>query len=802
MNRELNALTAGTWIADHSFHWAGKDVHRKKGEKVGNIMESWRKLREEEPAVLGTLKVWQSPTAYVDSIVYSWQQEEEASKFEPLLRLVDSLSTHWTEQAQHRNWLLQTVQASVPAGLTPVAQVTDTAFAQPAKAAARSTHDKQKRLFMLKARQEGVSASFRYGVREIAQVAWSMHKKMVAMNAERNTVLSESRACGWLHYRPAGGELKRAGDQKWAESLTEGTHKTTPQMRGRREEGVSEAGKPILDMLKQDLEPKAYEKCYYDEEDLVLHGQPSVLDHVEQRRLEAALLHPSVRKEVEEELASLALVTSQVPARRKVKEGTPKKTKASRKEKADTWREGLGSKTIASRLAHLHPFSKMVRKKVKKQLLKMKAGKHKKSTKKKVKAGEPLPLEAPVEVDPDAEAAQAAFLAEWHGKTVRILDRAATLLWRSSVAVVLEAQHSSQELKVAMKGAPTVQHSFLACNVTQLTGSEKPGFVVSTDGTKITLEEKESGVNQSIGEPKYLSHGQQAEDPELACFFSTLLHSSKKAGDPEAVRKTAVWMNAGTSAVVAWETSQAPHSVVLQEALMGWQEQLEASKTGESHLVLVPVAAAGHWTLLAFIRKGAAGAYAVKYLDSLAGGSAGCRVQAEIIGNHVWRLLHSATSQEDSFTMPETSIAVRQFDLWSCGLHVCNRAEELFREHRGEGRVILEREIGETRHLINKWINVLLLHKKAKEVKEAAQKDHGSEKPGSCLPPPPLPLPDSLTPKAALPSGKWGCSKCKWSPAGCLKCNPDKMLKHANKMLAAKASEKAEEAKAPGLCVD
>ena len=38
------------------------------------------------------------------------------------------------------------------------------------------------------------------------------------------------------------------------------------------------------------------------------------------------------------------------------------------------------------------------------------------------------------------------------------------------------------------------------------------------------------------------------------------------------------------------------------------------------------------------------------------------------------------------------------------------------------------------------------------------------------LGPPPLPPPACLS-----QSDIWGCSKCRWSKAGCLQCNPDKV---------------------------
>ena len=195
----------GTWLQSDTFVVAGVEVHREAGQSVGNTMQGWRNLRDSEPGLFEGVRVWQSPTAFADSIIYAWQQADEASRFGNIIRVVDSLRTHWTEQAAERNFLCQAVQACVPPGCTPLCQVTDTGLAQPAKAAASEEHDRQRRMLRLKAREEGAKPSYKVGPREILQTVQAMHKKMCAMNASRQTVLAEARACGWLRWRPDTG---------------------------------------------------------------------------------------------------------------------------------------------------------------------------------------------------------------------------------------------------------------------------------------------------------------------------------------------------------------------------------------------------------------------------------------------------------------------------------------------------------------------------------------------------------------------------------------------------------------------
>ena len=197
-----NISQEGTWIESESFQIGDKVVHRKAGEAVGNTMLSWRQLRQESPELFLKVKVWQTPTAFVDSVVYNWQQKEESGRFQNLLRLVDSLRTHWTDQAAETNFLCQAVQVSVPPGCTPLGQVTDTGFAMPGKAAAREYHDELRSVLCAKARSEKARQQYKVGCREILQTAVIMHEKYESLNSQSNTVLAEARACGWFHHRP------------------------------------------------------------------------------------------------------------------------------------------------------------------------------------------------------------------------------------------------------------------------------------------------------------------------------------------------------------------------------------------------------------------------------------------------------------------------------------------------------------------------------------------------------------------------------------------------------------------------
>ena len=185
-----NISLDGKFLQTEKFTVAGVETVHEAGQPVGNLMQSWRALRQSQPGAISRLKVWQSPTATVDGVVYSSMQAEEAARFPMMMPIVDSLRTFWTEQAMMANYAYQCIQACVPASCKPLSQVTDTGFSQPAKAAARKFHDQLRRQLAMKARQERAGNKLRVGVREIALTAQVMHDRMVELNEANKTAIA------------------------------------------------------------------------------------------------------------------------------------------------------------------------------------------------------------------------------------------------------------------------------------------------------------------------------------------------------------------------------------------------------------------------------------------------------------------------------------------------------------------------------------------------------------------------------------------------------------------------------------
>ncbi len=110
-----------------------------------------------------------------------------------------------------------------------------------------------------------------------------------------------------------------------------------PAFRLRRDQFIH-CGVPAKQISKTELigEPRELQISYFEPsvDDLELEGQPDILLPQEQAEMEAALLHPSIRTAVQQEMAEIALVTSQKSAVKK-KPTTTTSSKMSRVEKGE-----------------------------------------------------------------------------------------------------------------------------------------------------------------------------------------------------------------------------------------------------------------------------------------------------------------------------------------------------------------------------------------------------------------------------------------------------------------------------------
>ena len=231
-----------------------------------------------------------------------------------------------------------------------------------------------------------------------------------------------------------------------------------PAFRARRDQFIHD-GLPAKQISKTELigEPRELQISYFEPsvDDLELEGQPDILLPQEQAEMEAALLHPSIRSAVQQQLAEVALVTSQKSARKK-KPATTTSSKMSRVEKGVLWRQ-LRYSTVSDRLGKLMPTTgkKEDNKKMKKADQKAVAGKPswKMYASRKVAK---LHLEKLQAASKNAKArkGESGVDSALNGKAVRMCAPEASLFWRNAQGTVHKVRGDTAA--VLMKGTSSL----------------------------------------------------------------------------------------------------------------------------------------------------------------------------------------------------------------------------------------------------------------------------------------------------------------------------------------------------------
>jgi len=768
---------AGKWIETETFQLGDKTVTHQAGDPVGNTMAGWRSLREASPELFQNLRVWQSPTAFVDTVIWSWQQKEEAAGFPNLIRLVDSLRTHWTAEAAERNFLSGTMQSSVPAGCTPLGQVTDTGFAQPGKAAARDFHDELRSLLQLKARSEGAKVVYKVSCREILQTAGVMHQRFVSLNESQNTVLAEARACGWMHFRPdtQAKVLQPVASQTWSRRYPEGSSRMGPEFRQSRDQTVVN-GIPvspqehfISEGVPKEQQPDYFEDSNFETQtggNLVIVGEEKEIQSVEdQLRLQAALLHPRVRGEQERQLAQLLLCTSQLA---KPKANVAGQTKAqqkaaplSRAERALEWRARLGTKAVQDRLHEMVATTGKKKSLVKKALKKGWVGKasrqwkerhnyRKNHTQQKAKTAQTAP-------EPPGPLV---------GKTVRCIQATASYFWQNSLAEVVQHRPKAGQVQVRLPGTQTTRWMQAADVVPAPTGISKLGLVDRLNLKKLTKLQKEQIWNDAASQASLDQTPPKTElgGPELSAGWFEIFYRGIQAGDRIQPGEVVFLEPHALQTLQDDLYSDRPESQAVKTCL---QDKLATARLSQGRcLIVAPIQGddPAHWTSLSLLRLEGS-QFTVKYQDSLNEEHSHCLSRA----NAIFGCLLNLGVPASVLGMPPTELTVSQGDSWSCGFHTLNRFEEQFRQFRGEG----QRSVYTTPEQRRQSLNRLCQH----------LQEHFKPVPVSAPPPPPeaagssqaapLPLPAPL----AEDSTVYGCSRCRHAKTGCLACNPEKAVR-------------------------
>ena len=214
--RLSNISSDGRWLKDELFRVRGKDVQRKKGEKVGNIMQGWRDIRSNHPELLKGLSVTQQPAATMDNIIRSWVIEEEADWYPISYWQRDVLACSHSQ-----------IQTPIAGKTTTYLQLTDTDFFKQFKYYMRQEMDELRHKGQQQLLEQGVRETWRAELPHVAETIQYAHQQMVRESEEKQWVLAGLVRNGTLAYKPEWNEegerrLVITEGMSWREGMSMG----------------------------------------------------------------------------------------------------------------------------------------------------------------------------------------------------------------------------------------------------------------------------------------------------------------------------------------------------------------------------------------------------------------------------------------------------------------------------------------------------------------------------------------------------------------------------------------------------
>ncbi|MCP4242190.1 MAG: hypothetical protein GY772_16670 [bacterium] len=283
------------------------------------------------------------------------------------------------------------------------------------------------------------------------------------------------------------------------------------------------------------------------------------------------------------------------------------------------------------------------------------------------------------------------------------------------------------------------------------------------------MAEKRATFDLAARQLQFVGPEKMLEGPELSASWQEVSLRGRLAGDSFQPGQV-VFLEPHSTKLAAnlWKAG----AVEAEEQAKEAREQLSFAREQQADcLILVPVHSEQpqHWTALVLSRETGETFQAVRH-DSLSPGSANAALAAQTVFDFVRACIGPEKFSQS--VLPAATTLVTQTDGWSCGFHTVSRLEEAYRQFRGEGWKRVYTQPNQARVSLNRWLaNVL------QAVQPKAPLGPPPAPPPETDPPEPLPLPGQE--QAAAPSGLWGCSRCRFSKAGCLSCCPEKQLKAA-----------------------
>ena len=132
--RLSNIDEAGNFIKDEIFEVRGKQKVRKAGTSAGNLMLSWRKLRDggdpEVRSFFKDIEVMQQPAAFCDGVIISWIAEMRKNEgYSRVISVRDMFAGGLSQSAKRMSIVTSQLLSFIAGKMTPVMQLTDVAVA-------------------------------------------------------------------------------------------------------------------------------------------------------------------------------------------------------------------------------------------------------------------------------------------------------------------------------------------------------------------------------------------------------------------------------------------------------------------------------------------------------------------------------------------------------------------------------------------------------------------------------------------------------------------------------------------------
>ncbi|CAE8706526.1 unnamed protein product [Polarella glacialis] len=246
--------TTGKWKEYERYQYGGKLIERKAGKCVGMILKSWVQMRKRKPELFENWEVYSQPGAVVDTIIQSWELEEQSEEFPCSVWCRDMLASGYTVECRMKQSVAQQIPCQVKAGVTPIVQLTDTDFGFNFKASLAAAHVEMRQEMKAKARIQGKIATFKCGVPEIMELLETARKAHEVRLKRSDWIVAALRRNGYFHWRPCWKQdcLVEASLQDWRQELPEGSYRYPSHWLEERGSLLKE-GVPKMSALK-DLE--------------------------------------------------------------------------------------------------------------------------------------------------------------------------------------------------------------------------------------------------------------------------------------------------------------------------------------------------------------------------------------------------------------------------------------------------------------------------------------------------------------------------------------------------------------------